>query len=130
MGVDLAAVTRLQAMIEDDPAFLPTAWTSRELAYADGDVARLASRWAAKEAVMKALGIGIGRISPLDIEVLGDEDGVPSVALTGTARDRACELGIADWAISLSHEGGLAIAFAIASAPPPGQMKVLGGDDV
>lgn len=130
VGVDLASLTRLQAMIEDDPAFLPTAWTPRELAYADGDVARLAGRWAAKEAVMKALGIGIGRISPLDIEVLDDEDGAPAVTLTGTALERASELGIGEWAISLSHEGGLAIAFAIASAPTPRQMKVRGGDVV
>jgi holo-[acyl-carrier protein] synthase len=120
VGVDLAALGRLQAMIDDDPAFLATAWTPRELAYAAGDVSRLAGRWAGKEAVMKALGKGIGRISPLDIEILDDEDGAPSLTLTGTARERASELQIVDWAISLSHEGGLAIAFAIASAPTPG----------
>jgi holo-[acyl-carrier protein] synthase len=121
VGVDLAALGRLQAMIDDDPAFLNTGWTPRELAYAGGDVARLAARWAGKEAVMKVLGKGIGRISPLDIEILDDEDGAPSVTLTGSAQERANELEIAGWAISLSHEGDFAIAFAIASAPTPGR---------
>lgn len=120
VGVDLAVLGRLQAMIDDDHAFLATAWTPRELAYAAGDVSRLAGRWAGKEAVMKALGKGIGRISPLDIEILDDEDGAPSLTLTGSAQERANELEIVHWAISLSHEGGIAIAFAIASALTPG----------
>lgn len=129
VGVDLAGLRRLQAMIDDDPAFLDTAWTHRELAYADGDVARLAGRWAAKEAVMKALGRGIGRISPLDIEVIDDEDGAPSLTLSGTAQERAHELRIVDWAISLSHEGDFAIAFAVASPQPQG-METQGGNVV
>lgn len=103
-------------MIEADDAFLLRAWTVAELAYCNGDADRLAARWAAKEAMMKALGVGIGTIAPLDIEVIHDPAGAPELHLSGSAARRADELALQGWSLSLSHERGLAVAFVVATA--------------
>lgn len=115
VGVDLVDTVRLRRMIEADDAFLTTAWTAAELAYCAGDADRLAARWAVKEATMKALGVGIGTVAPLDIEVTHDPSGAPELQLSGAAARRADELAVRGWSLALSHEGGLAVAFVVAS---------------
>lgn len=116
-GVDLVDVTRLQHMIEQSgPEFLTSGWSTAELNLCEGDASRLAARWAAKEATMKALGNGIGTFSPLDIEVITDNVGAPSLRLQGTAQQRAEELKVEYWSLALSHEGGFALAFVVALA--------------
>jgi len=66
-----------------------------------------------KEAVAKALGLGIGKVHWKEIETLQDETGRPFVNLSGKAKERAEELGIKRWAVSLSHTRSMAIAVVI-----------------
>ena len=106
-GVDLVDCGRIARMLEEDRTFLDLAFTQEEQKDCQADPARLAARWAAKEAAMKALGQGIGSIALLD------ENGVPTMELSGSARTRAKELGITDWSVALSHEGGFAVAFVV-----------------
>jgi holo-[acyl-carrier protein] synthase len=80
-------------------------------------VAKLSGRFAAKEAVMKALGTGFGEgIGFLDIEVLTMPSGQPTIKLHREAEAQATRLGIATWLISTSHEAGFAIASVIGLA--------------
>ena len=73
----------------------------------------LAGRFAAKEAVAKALGCGIGKISWQEIEILTDSDGAPILRLYGQAAEIAAKLGINIWSVSITHTGGLAAAQVI-----------------
>ena len=73
-------------------------------AEANGDPERLATRWAAKEAVMKCLGQGISDLDPRDIEIVSSESGAPSAVLRGSAAERARWLGISKFHVSSSHE--------------------------
>lgn len=114
-GVDIVEVARVQAMLRESRAletFLDLGWTEREQVYSAGSAERLAARWAAKEATMKALGQGIGPLSLTEIEVMSD-GGAPTIRLSGTALDRASELSINAWILSMTHEGGMALASVI-----------------
>lgn len=73
----------------------------------------LAARWAAKEATMKVLGIGIGKLDPTDVEVVA-KGGKPTLRLHRDAAKRSTELGLAHWSVSLTHESGWAMAFVVA----------------
>lgn len=119
VGVDIVEIERLGQAIERwGQRFLNRVYTPREQAFCRGRVPELAARFAAKEAISKALGTGIiGRqgVSWRDMEVLPDQRGKPLVYLHGRARRRAKELGLTQWAISLSHEREVAIAFVVAS---------------
>lgn len=112
-GVDLVDCARIAGMLEQDSTFLDLAFTAAEQEDSQGDPARLGARWAAKEATMKALGQGIGTIAPLDIEVCKSSDGAPRLRISGSALSRIRDLGITDWSVALSHEGGFAVAFVI-----------------
>lgn len=112
IGVDLTDIRRVQRYVDASPSFLAMSWTDRELEQCAGRVDRLASRWAAKEAVMKALGTGLGRTSPDDIEILTDDTGRPAVHLLG---DTAAAYADTDVKVSMTHEGPWAMAVAIAT---------------
>jgi holo-[acyl-carrier protein] synthase len=112
-GIDLVNSSRIARMLEEDSTFLSLAFTEDELADCGEDVHRLAARWAAKEATMKALGRGIGSIALLDIEVSHDGYGAPVLGLAGSAKARAEELGVTQWTVAVSHEGDLAVAIVI-----------------
>ena len=115
IGVDLVNVPELASMLQTSgPTFLDSCWTAAEQEYCNGSVSRLAARWAAKEATMKALGQGIGDVDPVDIEVVAEEGQMPQVRLHGSAQRRAQEIGVDDLALSMSHESNLAIAFVVA----------------
>jgi holo-[acyl-carrier protein] synthase len=92
---------------------LQRVYTEREIERYAKRTNSLAARWAAKEAVAKALGCGIGEIGWTDIEIL-DEDGAPLVQLHGNAALLAAKLGLSGWSVSLSHTTDLAIAFVVA----------------
>jgi holo-[acyl-carrier protein] synthase len=79
-------------------------------------VPELAVRFAAKEAVMKALGTGIKGVGWREIEILNNDDGKPFVILHGQAERKAQELGLSDLSVSLSHSRDLAIAAVIGEA--------------
>jgi len=76
----------------------------------------LTVRFAAKEAVSKALGCGIGEVGFQDIEVLHDEKNAPVLNLHGAAAQKAIEHGITNWSISLSHSLNMAIAFVVGTS--------------
>jgi holo-[acyl-carrier protein] synthase len=123
VGVDVISVDRVASSVRRQPGILERLFTSGERAVIERgrslDAARrsMAGRFAAKEAVMKALGVGLGEVDFADIEVLGGRGGAPEIALHGRARDRAEALGVATVSISMSHDAGVALAFAVASRP-------------
>lgn len=113
-GVDMVDVAELARMVElSGEAFLESSWTSSERLYCAGRPDRLASRWAAKEATMKALGQGVGHISPLEIEIAAMEGERPTLVLRGNADARARQLGLDTWSVSLTHEDKWALAFVV-----------------
>jgi holo-[acyl-carrier protein] synthase len=115
-GVDLVDIERLQGVVERyGERFLTRVYTSRELFEVRDNISSLAARFAAKEAVSKALGTGIGRISWRDVEVLRGPDRQPLLVLTGEASRLAGQLGLRQWSISLSHTPAYAIAFVVAT---------------
>jgi holo-[acyl-carrier protein] synthase len=89
-------------------------YTSNELEQSGRRPESLAVRFAAKEAVSKALGCGIGEVAFKDIEVLSDEHNAPVLRLHGAAERKAGELGLKTWSISLSHDLKQAIAMVVA----------------
>jgi holo-[acyl-carrier protein] synthase len=114
-GVDIIEVARIRRAAErHGDRFYERFFTQAECAYCEGRYWALAARFAAKEAVAKALGTGIGDVRWVDIEVVNDEGGMPELRLHGAAAERAAALGLTEWSISLSHTGELAIASVVA----------------
>jgi holo-[acyl-carrier protein] synthase len=115
-GVDLVDIDRVrQLAASGGRAFLDKTWTEAEQAYCAGSAERLAARWGAKEAVMKALGAGFPDVEHLDIEVVSTQGEAPRLQLSGDAADYATRLNLTEWSLSLSHESGLALAFVVAT---------------
>ncbi len=114
-GVDLVEVERVEIMVaRHGDRFLKRVYTDQELADVKGNPASLAARFAAKEAVSKALGTGIGVVAWREIEVVRGPDRQPVLRLHGEAARLAEELHLQTWSLSLSHSGGLAIAMVVA----------------
>jgi len=114
-GVDLIEIARIEAAIaRHGDQFLGRVYTPGELAYCRDNRASLAARFAAKEAVSKALGCGIGEVGWKEIEVVGDENKAPRLVLHGAAERKARERGLHTWSLSLSHTQQYAIAFVVA----------------
>ena len=118
-GIDLVDIPALRRWI-DDPRdlFLPRCFIQEELDEVGNGrrrLQRLAGRFAAKEAVLKALGVGYGAgIAFSDVVICGPSDVPSQVRLTGGAATLAAKRGIAEWRLSISHSGALAMASAIA----------------
>lgn len=116
VGVDIIEVGRIARAIERwGERFLKHVYTDAELGYCRGRTQELAVRFAAKEAISKALGTGLVGISWTEMEILGNRRGRPFVRLHGRALARAERLGLQEWSISLSHSDMHAIAFVVAS---------------
>lgn len=116
VGVDIIEIERIEAVWRrHGERFLQRVYTPAERAYCRGRVPELAARFAAKEAISKALGTGMRGIAWKEMEILGDERGKPLVRLHGQARARAEELGLSEFAISLSHSRDYAVAFVMAA---------------
>ena len=115
MGIDLVAVAEVaEAIATHGDRYLRRVYTARERADCRDDPARLAARFAAKEAVRKALrGDGVAWPS---VEVRLETDGSPSLHLYGRAAELAETAGLAEFAVSLTHEAGLAAAVVVASS--------------
>jgi holo-[acyl-carrier protein] synthase len=119
VGVDLVEIARIGLLVEQyGERFTARVYTPEELADCRGRVASLAARWAAKEAVAKALGVGIGVVGLQEIGVIQDDAGKPVIRLSGNAQRRAAALGLASWSVSMSHDAGLALAFVVALHEP------------
>jgi holo-[acyl-carrier protein] synthase len=115
VGVDVVDIRELADMVEaSGPSFVDMCWTPAEQASCEGSIPRLAARWAAKEAAMKALGHGIGEVDPIDIEVVSAEGEPPSLQLYGSAAALARTLRVNHLAVSITHEANVAIAFVVA----------------
>lgn len=114
-GVDAAEIPRIRGAVERwGQRFLDRVYTPSEQAYCRGRAERLAGRFAAKEAVSKALGTGIRHLRWRDIEVLPNKYGRPTVYLHGKAAARAHAMGATWLSVSITHTDDLAIAFVIA----------------
>jgi holo-[acyl-carrier protein] synthase len=112
IGIDVCDVDRFALSVERRPGLVRRLFTASE---AERPIASLAARFAAKEALAKALGAPSG-LSWLDAEVRTDVDGKPSFIITGTVAERARALGIATIHVSLSHDAGIASAVVVCEA--------------
>ncbi len=116
VGIDVVPVARFAAALVRTPGMTDRLFTDAERVTASGaarGAESLAGRFAAKEALAKALGAPGGMLWT-DAEVITDEFGRPALRVRGTVAARAAELGVACWHVSLSHDGGIAAATVIA----------------
>jgi holo-[acyl-carrier protein] synthase len=119
-GIDIVEVERIdRAIIRHGQRFFQRFYTANEVVDAGGRTPALAARFAAKEAVAKALGTGIGEVGWKDIEIIKGAQKEPMLHLYGRAEEIARELRITAWSISLSytHEHALAVAIALRQVP-------------
>ncbi len=117
LGTDLVELDRFRASLERTPRLRERLFTEGERAYADArhdPTERYAARFAAKEATMKALGVGLGEIDWHDVEVVRLESGQPVLGVSGRAAERAAELGITSWLLTMTHTATLAQAIVVA----------------
>jgi holo-[acyl-carrier protein] synthase len=112
VGIDVCDLDRFSVSIARRPGLVHRLFTPGE---ANLPVASLAARFAAKEALAKALGAPAGLVW-LDAEVITDSDGKPSLRVQGTVAQRADELGVTTIHVSLSHDAGMASAVVICEA--------------
>ena len=118
-GIDLVEIRRIATQRpEIRERFLRRVFTPRELAEVGSSNASLAGRFAAKEAVAKALGCGIGAVGWQSIEIQRGAQGEPLLVLTGKANQVAEGLGLNTWSISISHTRTYAVAVAVALKLP------------
>jgi holo-[acyl-carrier protein] synthase len=119
VGVDAVHIPTWAAILaKTGPTLGHRVYTDQELGFADGRADRLATRLAAKEAVLKALGTGIRGIGLHEVEVISLPEGVPTVVLHGAASERHGELALGPVTISLCHEEDMAYAVALALPLP------------
>jgi holo-[acyl-carrier protein] synthase len=117
LGTDVVDVARLREAIERTPTLVDRLFADDEQVYARAardPAERFAARFAAKEAALKALGLGLGGMVLRDIVVVRADSGAPSLELRGDAAAVAAGHGVGRWLLSLSHAGGIATATAIA----------------
>ena len=116
VGVDIVDVERFKWMVRRTPATLERTLAREETHDPQGrarSAESLAARFAAKEAVIKCLG-DVAELRPLECVVVTAESGRPIVELSGRLAELASAAGVTDWHVSLSHDGGNAIAYVIA----------------
>jgi holo-[acyl-carrier protein] synthase len=118
VGVDIVEIDRVARLVGENEEILDTVFTAREQEYClsrSRSEQHMAGRFAAKEAVLKAIGTGIGRrMQWTDVEIVRGSAGRPEVQLHGEVAAWAERRGLTDVDVSLSHTGGLAVAQAVA----------------
>lgn len=118
-GTDIVELARIdRSLNKSGPAFISRCFTEEEAAYCNSlsgsrRIESFGGRFAAKEAASKALGTGIMNegVTLSDIEIIRSEEGAPELILHGRALDRANELGVVSMSVSISHDGGFAVAY-------------------
>jgi len=118
IGVDAVDIERFRRSLERTPTMRGRLFTSHELAYVapkSDPVPSLAARFAAREAVMKALGVGLGAFGFHDVWVTRATSGEPSLVIVGAALVLADAAGIDRWHLSITHTDLVAIAYVVAS---------------
>ncbi|MEU6505427.1 holo-ACP synthase [Streptomyces sp. NPDC046942] len=116
VGIDVAEIDRFRASLERTPGLADRLFVTAELLLPSGErrgIASLAARFAAKEALAKALGAPPG-LHWTDAEVYVEDSGQPRVRVRGSVAARAAELGVKSWHVSLSHDAGIASAVVVA----------------
>ena len=116
VGVDIVDVARFTSALQRHPRLLARLFTDAEQGDAHARPERLAARFAAKEAVLKTLGSGIGAAPWRSIEIHRDASGAPSVELHGAALALATKRGIDRWHLSMTHTSTTAAAFVVGDA--------------
>ena len=123
VGMDLCEVPRFRKVLARRPRLADRVFTDAERAYAfraHDPTQRLAARFAAKEATMKALGVGVGGFAFREAEVVKARSGAPSIALHGRAAARAAAVGVGALIVTMTHTDEMAAAIVLAlSAPLP-----------
>lgn len=119
VGIDVVDVPRFEIVLGRRPRIVERLFTEGEQRDARGKAERLAVRFAAKEAVMKSLGVGAGSVPWKSIEVKRAPSGAPSVMLHGAAAELAAARGADEFAISLTHTAMTSAAFVVASSRDP-----------
>jgi holo-[acyl-carrier protein] synthase len=117
LGIDAVDITRFREVLARRPRLMGRLFTDAERSYAGrlpDPTPSLAARFAAKEATMKALGVGIGAFRWQDVEVVRSETGRPGLVVSGGAAALASEQGVGNWHVSLTHTSGLAGAVVAA----------------
>lgn len=117
IGVDVVEIERFRRSLERTPTMRERLFTPVELAYVApkvDPVPSLAARFAAREAVMKALGLGLGAFGFHEVWVERAESGAPSLAITGRAAELADRAGVVRWHLSLTHSDLVAVAYVVA----------------
>lgn len=123
IGVDAVDIARFRAALERTPSMRQRIFVVEELAYVEphADPApSLAVRFAAREAVMKAMGVGLGAFDFHDVWVRRADSGEPSLCVEGRAAALADERGIDRWHLSLTHSDSMAVAYVVAESSMSG----------
>lgn len=121
IGVDAVDLDRFAVMLERTPSTRDRIFTIEERNYAAklaNPIPNLAARFAAREATMKALGVGLGAFDLHDVWIRNEVSGRPVLEVEGGARVLAQEAGITEWSVSLTHSATIAIAYVVASGIP------------
>ena len=120
-GIDLVSVGKFEKMI-GSKRYLDRCFTANEQLHCNGSAERYAARFAAKEALLKALGLGIVEgVSLKDVEVVFKPSGSPDLKLCGAVAAAAEESGIESWSLSFAHSAGFAVASVIGFASGSGR---------
>jgi holo-[acyl-carrier protein] synthase len=117
IGVDVVEIERFRAVLERTPTMRTRLFTTIELDYVAAQVdpvPSLAVRFAAREATMKALGLGLGAFGFHEVWVERAPGGAPSLSVTGRAAELAGRAGVTRWHLSLSHSDLVAVAYVVA----------------
>ena len=118
IGVDAVDIERFRRSLARTPLMQQRLFTDRELAYVapkQDPVPSLAARFASREAVMKAMGLGLGAFGFHDVWVDRLESGEPQLNVTGRAAELATEREILTWHLSITHTDLVSIAYVVAS---------------
>ena len=117
IGIDIVSISKVEELISKHENFLTMVFTAREIAYCEEkkkSEEHFAARFAAKESVLKAVGIGLGGgIEWTDVEILSSNSGKPRVCLHGEIKEIACKKNVEKIIISLSHCETHAVAQAL-----------------
>lgn len=117
IGVDVVEIERFRRSLERTPSMRTRLFTPVELSYATrrpDPVPSLAARFAAREAAMKSLGVGLGAFGFHEVWVERSESGAPSLVVVGRAAELAASAGVTRWHLSLSHSESVAVAYVVA----------------